>query len=209
MAMMTGASCAVADHSADLPKPDADIALGKPGEVRKAVLASGCFWCTQAVFEQIPGVTEVTSGYAGDTRANAVYQMVCSDTTKHAECVQVTYDASKVSYGRLLQVFFTTHDPTTLNRQGPDQGTQYRSAIFYADDEQKRVAGAYIKQLDAAKAFDKPIVTTLEPLVEFYSAEQYHQDYAKLNPFNPYIQRYATPKAQKAKAKFGEATTRP
>lgn len=207
--MALGTACSVGVVASDLPAPKEDIPLTQRPENRTAVLASGCFWCTQAVFEQIPGVSAVVSGYAGDSRDKAIYEIVSSHMTKHAECVQITYDASKVSYGHLLQVFFYTHDPTTLNRQGPDEGTQYRSAIFYTNDDEKRVAEAYIRQLDAAKVFAKPIVTTLEKLQPngFYSAEQYHQDYAKLHPFEPYIQRYALPKAQKAKAEFG--TTQP
>jgi peptide-methionine (S)-S-oxide reductase len=206
LAMMMGASCspAAGGGGAELPAPQQDIPLAEEPQKRTAVLASGCFWCTEVVFQQIPGVLEVVSGYAGDTREKATYQLVSGGQTKHAECVQVTYDASQISYGRLLQIFFATHDPTTLNRQGPDTGTQYRSAIFYADEQQKQVAEAYVRQLGEAKAFAGPIVTTLEPLNEFYAAEAYHQDYAKLNPFQPYIQRYALPKARKAREQFGE-----
>ena len=209
IAMVVGSACSVGVVGSDLPVPKEDIPLTSKSETRTAVLASGCFWCTQAVFEEIPGVSGVVSGYAGDSKDKALYGIVSSHTTNHAECVQVTYDASKVTYGHLLHVFFYTHDPTTKNRQGPDAGTQYRSAIFYENEDQKRVAEAYIKQLDEAKVFAKPIVTTLEKLPPngFYPAEQYHQDYAKLNPFQPYIQTYALPKAQKAKAKFG--TTQP
>ena len=209
MSALFGASCARPAHSSDLPAPRLDIRLTQESQSRQAVLANGCFWCSQAVFEEIPGVTKVVAGYSGDTKETAVYEIVCSHTTKHAEAVQITYDPSKVTYGRLLQVFFTTHDPTTLNRQGPDEGTQYRSAIFYANPEEKKIAAAYIQQLDAAKVFQKPIVTTLEPLTDFYAAEKYHQDYARLNPFQPYIQRYALPKAAKAKEKFGTPTTQP
>lgn len=209
IAMVVGSACSVGVVASDLPAPKEDIPLTSQSESRTAVLASGCFWCSQAVFEQIPGVSSVVSGYAGDSKDKAVYGIVSSHMTNHAECVQVTYDASKVTYGHLLQVFFYTHDPTTLNRQGPDEGTQYRSAIFYANDDQKRVAEAYIKQFNEAKVFAKPIVTSLEKLAPggFYPAEQYHQDYAKLNPFQPYIQRYAIPKAKKAREKFG--TTQP
>ena len=201
----TGVACSTA-AAGDLPQAKQDIALTATPELRKAVLASGCFWCSETVFEQVPGVTDVVSGYAGDTKGKATYDLVSGHGTKHAECVQITYDASKVTYGKLLQIFFTTHDPTTLNRQGPDEGSQYRSAIFVANDEEQRVAEAYIAQLGEAKAFDKPIVTTVERLAEFYPAEQYHQDYARLNPLQPYIQRYARPKAQKAKEKFGATT---
>lgn len=208
MALGFGASCSTG-HASDLPDPKVDLPLAQQTEQRTAVLASGCFWCTEAVYEQIPGVSDVVSGYAGDTKGKATYDLVCSDATNHAECVQVTYDASKVTYGHLLKVFFASHDPTTLNRQGPDAGKQYRSAIFYANDDERRVAQAYIQQLTEAKSFGRPIVTTLEKLQPngFYPAEQYHQDYARLNPFQPYIQRYATPKAQKAKEKFGQIPT--
>lgn len=209
MALGFGASCSIGAAAGDLPEPRQDIPLTQQPEQRTAVLASGCFWCTEAVFEQIPGVSDAVSGYAGDSKEKAVYEIVSSHMTNHAESVQVTYDASKVTYGHLLKVFFATHDPTTMNRQGPDEGKQYRSAVFYANEDERRVAEAYIKQLTEAKAFSKPIVTTLEKLQPngFYPAEQYHQDYAKLNPFQPYIQRYATPKAQKAKEKFGSPTT--
>lgn len=209
MAIIFGASCA-ASAAGHLPAPAVDIPLGSAGEQRTAVFAGGCFWCTEAVFQQIPGVVKVVSGYAGGTRETADYETVSTGRTDHAESIQITYDADKVTYGRLLQVFFSTHDPMTLNRQGPDSGRQYRSAVFYGDDDQKRVAEAYVRQLTEAKALPKPIVTTFEPLKEFYPAEAYHQDYARLNPFQPYIQRYAIPKAQKAKAEFGTApTTRP
>jgi peptide-methionine (S)-S-oxide reductase len=212
MAIIFGTSCATSVATGHLPAPATDIPLGKSGELRTAVFAGGCFWCTEAVFQQIPGVVKVVSGYAGGDRETADYETVSTGRTDHAESIQITYAADKVTYGRLLQVFFSTHDPMTLNRQGPDAGRQYRSAIFYADDGQKRVADAYVRQLTDAKAFSKPIVTTFEPLKDFYPAEVYHQDYAHLNPFQPYIQRYAIPKAQKAKAEFGvetRATTRP
>lgn len=210
MASLCGASCAVgagAGAGEKLPVPLEDIPLSQTSQQKQAVFASGCFWCSEAVFEQIPGVVSVLSGYAGDSQDTANYETVSSGQTNHAESVQISYDASKVTYGRLLQVFFSTHDPTTPNRQGPDTGRQYRSAIFYANDDEKRVAQAYVKQLETAKSFSRPIVTTFEPLKQFYPAEQYHQDYAKLNPFQPYIQRYAIPKAEKAKKLFGAPPT--
>lgn len=207
MGTFLGASCAVGKVPDVVPAAKEDIPLTGQSEQRKAVLASGCFWCTEAVFQQIPGVMQVVSGYAGDTKETANYEAVCSHQTNHAECVQVTYDASKVTYGRLLQAFFSSHDPTTLNRQGPDEGRQYRSAIFYGSEEEKRVAGAYIKQLDEAKVFGDAVVTSLEKLTEFYPAETYHQNYARSHPFQPYIERYALPKAAKAKKNFG--TTQP
>ena len=207
MAIIFGASCATSAGAGHLPAPAADIPLGKAGELRTAVFASGCFWCSEAVFQQIPGVTKVVSGYAGGTKETAKYETVSTGRTDHAESIQITYQSDKVTYGKLLQVFFTTHDPMTLNRQGPDSGRQYRSAVFYTDPDQKRVAEAYVRQLTDTKAFPKPIVTTFEPLKEFHPAEAYHQDYAHLNPFQPYIQRYAAPKAQKAKAEFGTPPT--
>lgn len=178
------------------PKPAIDLPAAKTGEVRTAVFAAGCFWCVEAVFEQIAGVREVTSGYAGGTKESAHYETVGAGKTDHAESVRVTYD-DKVTYGQLLRVLFTTHDPTTLDRQGPDHGRQYRSAIFYASEDEKKVAEAYIRQLDAAKVFPKPIVTKLEPLNGFYPAEGYHQDFVARNPDHPYVQMWSRPKLEK------------
>jgi peptide-methionine (S)-S-oxide reductase len=160
-----------------LPAPKIDVPKTEAGQTRQAVFAGGCFWCTEAVFEQLEGVTEVTSGYSGGDADTANYKAVCTGQTGHAEAIRITYDPAKLTFGELLRVHFATHDPTTLNRQGADKGTQYRSAIFYADDEEKHVAEAYIRQLDEAKVFSSPIVTTLEPLAAFYPAEEYHQDY--------------------------------
>jgi peptide-methionine (S)-S-oxide reductase len=194
---MFGLACERPTHAADdLPKPAIDIATKDSGD-QKAVFAGGCFWCTEAVFEQLKGVKDVVSGYAGGTKESADYETVSSGRTGHAESIQITYDPSKISYGELLRVFFTTHNPTTKDAQGPDHGHQYRSAIFYANEDQKKVAEAYIKQLTEAKAFDKPIVTTLEPLKAFYPAEDYHQDFVKRNPNQGYVQRFALPKVQK------------
>lgn len=180
----------------DFPLPTRD--LKQTGE-QHAVLAGGCFWCIEGVFERLPGVTDVVSGYAGDREELAKYEIVSSGRTRHAEAVQITYDASKISYGQLLKIFFSiAHDPTQLNRQGPDEGVQYRSAIFVTSDEERTVAQAYIKQLDDAKIFPSAIVTTIEPLEKFFVAEQYHQDYARLNPNQPYIVRTAQPKIEKA-----------
>ena len=190
------ASCDRSGH-AEVPKPQSDLPTTQPGATRTAVLAGGCFWCTEAVFEQLAGVSDVKSGYAGGTEATANYQAVCNGDTKHAEAIQITYDPAKISFGQLLRVFFATHDPTTKDRQGPDSGPQYRSAIFYASDDEKRVAEAYIKQLNEAKVFPSPIVTTLEPLNGFYSAEQYHQDYVRHHPDQPYIVQNALPKVEK------------
>jgi len=169
---------------ADFPAPIID----PPSPTQTAVLAGGCFWGVEAVFERLNGVTDVVSGYAGGQQSTAHYEVVGTGRTGHAESVQITYDPSVISYGKLLQVFFSVaHDPTQLNRQGPDQGTQYRSAIFYASDDQKRVAEAYIQQLTAAKVFKRPIVTQVTPLQGFYAAEDYHQDYIAHNPGNPYV----------------------
>ena len=197
-----------ADSSAVLPKPAVDLPAGdlKPGETRTAVLAGGCFWCVEAVYQQLKGVDKVTSGYAGGSKESANYEAVCNGDTGHAESVQITYDPSKISYGQLLRVFFAVIDPTTKNAQGPDHGTQYRSAIFYESDEQKKVAEAYIKQLTDAHSFDRPIVTTVEALKPggFYPAEFYHQNYAACNPNNPYIRAEAVPKVEKVRKKFPE-----
>lgn len=167
-----------------------------------AVFAGGCFWCTEAVFEQIKGVKEVTSGYTGGTVDSPTYDYVTSGKTGHAEAIQITYDPSVASYEDLLKVFFATHDPTQLNRQGPDVGTQYRSVVFYANQEQKQAAQGYIAKLKQDAAHAKPIVTTVEPLTKFWPAEAYHQDYARRNPDNPYIQQQALPKLDKLRVKF-------
>jgi methionine-S-sulfoxide reductase len=167
----------------------------------QAVLAGGCFWCTEAAFEQLQGVLDVQSGYAGGAKETADYRSVCSGTTGHAEVIRITYDLAKISYDKLLDVFFDAHDPTQLNRQGNDTGTQYRSAIFYASEEEKRAAEAKIRELTERKRFPKPIVTTLEPLTAFYPAEDYHQDYARLNPEQPYIQSVSFPKVCKVREK--------
>jgi methionine-S-sulfoxide reductase len=172
------------------------------------VLAGGCFWCTEAAFEQLAGVTDVTSGYAGGAKETANYKRVCGGDTGHAEVIKVTYDPTVISLDTLLNVFFDAHDPTTLNRQGADVGTQYRSAIFYADDAQKQAAEAKIKELTEKKKFSAKIVTTLEPLVEFFPAEDCHQGYAQLNPDQPYIQGAAIPKVCKIRAKYADLIQR-
>jgi methionine-S-sulfoxide reductase len=168
---------------------------------KTAVLAGGCFWCTEAAFEQLEGVLDVTSGYIGGSRETANYRTVCGGDTGHAEAIRITYDPAKISYETLLDVFFDAHDPTQLDRQGNDVGTQYRSAVFYADDDERQRAEAKIRALHDKHAFPGPIVTTLEPLGEFYPAEDYHQDYARLNPEQPYIQSVSTPKVCKVRAK--------
>jgi peptide-methionine (S)-S-oxide reductase len=185
-------------RAADFPDPAIDVKASSGPQT--AVLAGGCFWCTEAVYEIIEGVSDVISGYTGDTKETAKYDIVSTGRTKHAEAVLITHDPKVMSYGQLLKIFFSVaHDPTTLNRQGPDVGSQYRSAIFYTNDEQKRVAEAYIKQLNEAKVFSSPIVTQVAPLEKFYTAEGYHQNYASLNRANPYIVNVSDPKVEKLK----------
>lgn len=183
----------------DLPGP----AAGETG-TRTAVLAMGCFWCAEGVFERVEGVLEVKSGYAGGTAADADYHKVSDGATGHAESIRITYDPRRISYGQLLRVFFTTHDPTTKDRQGPDWGHQYRSAIFYETPEQRAVAQDYIAQLGAAGSFSRPIVTTLEPLTAFYNAEAYHQDYIKNHPGDRYVQMWFPAKEKKLREHLPE-----
>lgn len=178
------------------PAVDAAPARGK----QTAVFAGGCFWCTEAVFEIVNGVSDVVSGYAGGTKDTARYETVSTGRTGHAEAILITYEPAVVSYGQLLKIFFSVaHDPTSLNRQGADVGPQYRSAIFYATEEQRRVAQAYIDQLNAAHVFPNPIVTELAPLTKFYTAEAHHQDFAARNPAYPYIVHVSDPKVLKLK----------
>jgi methionine-S-sulfoxide reductase len=172
------------------------------------VLAGGCFWCTEAAFEQLAGVLDVTSGYVGGSADTANYKAVCGGDTVHAEAIRITYDPAQISHNQLLDVFFDAHDPTQLNRQGNDVGTQYRSAIFYSSGEEKLAAEAKIRQLNESKHFPRPIVTTLEPLGEFFPAEDYHQDYARQNPDQPYIQSVSIPKVCKVRAKYPQLIER-
>ena len=167
-------------------------------------LAGGCFWCLEAVFEQLRGVTKVVSGYSGGHVPNPSYEAVCTGTTGHAEVVQVTFDPDELSYRDLLGVFFTLHDPTTLDRQGGDVGTQYRSAIFYHDDEQRRAAEEVVRELEAEHVFDDPIVTRIEPLKAFYPAEEYHREYYRRNPNQPYCRAVIAPKVAKLRSKYLE-----
>ena len=198
MLMLWGAAIMTA---AEFPDPAVDV-KPKTGK-QTAVLAGGCFWCTEAVFQLMDGVEDVISGYAGGTQETAKYDVVSTGRTGHAESILITYDPAKVSYGQLLKIFFSiAHDPTSLNRQGADIGPQYRSAIFYADEEQKKVAEAYIKQIDAAHVLSKPIVTQVVPLEKFYTAEGYHQDYADRNRSNPYIVHVSDPKVEKLKKMY-------
>jgi peptide-methionine (S)-S-oxide reductase len=185
-----------------VPAPKVDDALAaKPGR-ETAIFAGGCFWGTQTVFEHVRGVLKVTAGYAGGSAQTATYDQVTTETTKHAESVEVVFDPSKITYGTLLQVFFAIHDPTTLNRQGRDVGTSYRSAIFTTSDDQRRIAAAYIAQLTAARVFSRDIVTEVTPSPGFYRAEEYHQDYAMNNPDNPYILVCDRPKLETLKTQF-------
>jgi peptide-methionine (S)-S-oxide reductase len=187
----------------DFPDPAMDTPRANSPSEKTAVLAGGCFWCVEAVFRELRGVTSVRSGYAGGTAATANYRTVCGGATNHAEAIEIRYDASQTTFGQLLKIHFSiAHDPTHLDRQGNDVGRQYRSAIFYADDEQKRVAETYIRQLNDARVFTQPIVTTLEPWETFYVAEEYHQDYAARNPDQPYIAYIAQPKVEKLRKNF-------
>ena len=186
--------------AAELPKPNLDLPAEKAGKPATAVLAGGCFWCTEAVFEQLAGVSEVVAGYAGGTKETADYQHY--HESNHAEVIRITYDPAKITYGELLRVLFTVIDPTTKDGQHPDYGHQYRSAVFYANDDQKRVAEAYIQQLNEAKSFNKPIATTVEPLNAFYPAEDYHQHYVTKNPDDPYVLSWSKPKVQKTREHF-------
>jgi peptide-methionine (S)-S-oxide reductase len=197
-------ACSTPTHADKLPQPEQDLPLAEEKQMRTAVFAGGCFWCVEAVFEALRGVDDAISGYAGGTAETANYQAVSGGRTDHAEVVQITYDASQITYGQLLRVHFATHDPTTRDRQGPDTGRQYRSAVFYANEDEKRVAEAYIEQLNEAKTFSRPIVTTLEPLTRFHPAEEYHQDFAARNPEHPYIRAWSTPKLEKLREKFPE-----
>jgi peptide-methionine (S)-S-oxide reductase len=195
--------------TSNFPDPINDPSVESAGP-QTAVLAGGCFWCTEAVFLQIAGVEKVVSGYSGGEQATANYEAVCSGRTGHAEAIQITYDPRQISYGQLLKIFFSVaHDPTQLNRQGNDRGTQYRSAIFYSSPEQKQIAEAYIKQLDQARVFNAPIATVVTPLEAFYPAEGYHQNYCSLNPHNPYVMGVAVPKVEKTKKQFGEMLKEP
>jgi len=202
-----GAALAV-DRS-QVPDPKLDVMPGEtgPGEAATestAVLAGGCFWCTEAVFQKLDGVLEVTSGYSGGSESSADYEAVSTGATDHAEAIRIRFDPRRISYGQLLKVFFAVaHDPTQVNRQGNDRGRQYRSAVFYANDAQREVAEAYIKQLTEAKTFIDPIATEVVPLDAFYDAERYHQNYAEQHPEQSYIAYVAQPKVEKLRKDFG------
>ena len=199
----TTACTAKANPAAAMPEPAVDAPRASVPSQQTAVLSGGCFWGVQAVFQHVKGVISATSGYSGGSKKTAEYEIVSTGETGHAESVQIVYDPSQITYGELLRVFFSVaHDPTQLNRQGPDEGTQYRSSIFYNNDEQKRIAEAYIAQLDSAKVFPRPIVTKVVPLQAFYQAEPYHQNYAALHPNQPYIMFNDAPKVDHLRQEF-------
>lgn len=198
-----GVGLASAQEGIALPAPALDEPAAMAAKTETAILAGGCFWGVQGVFQHVEGVSNAVSGYAGGAADTAQYERVTSGATGHAESVRITYDPAKISYGRILQIYFSVaHDPTQLNRQGPDRGTQYRSALFPVNDEQAKVAKAYIDQLGQAKLFDAEIVTRIEPNHAFYPAEDYHQDYLTLNPTQPYIVYNDLPKVENLKRLF-------
>ena len=207
LVLLAGTVACTAGNASSVAVPDPVVdasKAAKPGQ-QTAVIAGGCFWGIQAVFQHVKGVVSATSGYSGGEARTAEYEVVSTGETGHAESVKITYDPSQISYGELLRVFFSVaHDPTQLNRQGPDDGTQYRSVIFYGNDEQKKIAEAYIAQLDKAKVFSRPIVTQVVPLKAFYPAEAYQQDYATRHPNEPYIVYNDAPKVVQLRQQFPE-----
>src|SRR5579859_1729069 len=207
-ALVTITACNAKANPAAVPAPVQDASRAAAPGQQTAVLSGGCFWGVQAVFQHVKGVISATSGYSGGSARTAEYETVSTGETGHAESVQIVYDPSQITYGELLRVFFSVaHDPTQLNRQGPDEGTQYRSAIFYANDEQKNIAEAYIAQLDKAGVFSRKIVTQVAPLQGFYAAEAYHQNYAALHPYQPYIVYNDAPKVKHLRQEFPELYT--
>ena len=209
LAALGATACnAKASPSATVPAPVQNASLAAAPGQQTAVLSGGCFWGVQAVFQHVKGVISATSGYAGGSAKTAEYEIVSTGETGHAESVQIVFDPSQITYGELLRVFFSVaHDPTQLNRQGPDEGSQYRSSIFYSSDEQKRIAEAYIAQLDQAKIFPRPIVTKVVALQAFYPAEAYHQNYATLHPNQPYIVFNDAPKVEHLRQQFPDLYT--
>lgn len=202
-ALIAMVACNAVNATVRIPDPIIDEPLAAAKSEQSVVVAGGCFWGIQAVFQHVKGVISATSGYSGGESKTANYEMVSSGRTGHAESVKIIYDSSQISFGQILKVFFSVaHDPTQLNRQGPDTGTQYRSAIFYSNEEQKRIAKAYIDQLDQAKAFDRQIVTQVTALSAFYKAEDYHQDYAMKHPDEPYIRIHDLPKIANLRKEF-------
>lgn len=199
--LIIGNSCAQKSKTIKDKNMTKESTADKSG-LQLATFGSGCFWCTEAVFQNVEGVEKVESGYSGGSVKNPTYKEVCSGLTGHAEVIQLTYDPKKVSYDELLEIFWKTHDPTTLNKQGADTGTQYRSAIFYHNDEQKKLAESYKVKLDNSGAFDRPIVTEITPFLVFYKAEDYHQNYFNLNGDAPYCSYVIQPKIEKFKKVF-------
>jgi peptide-methionine (S)-S-oxide reductase len=201
--------CAIARSKVAFPDPAIDIPASAAQGKQTAVLAGGCFWGVEAVFEHLKGVTDVVSGFAGGDKSTAHYETVSTGKTGHAESVKITYNPAQITYGQLLKVYFSVaHNPTELNRQGPDTGTQYRSAIFYMNDDQKKVAEAYIQQLENAKVFSRPIVTQVVPFQGFYAAESYHQHYLDRNPTSPYIMYNDLPKLAQLKKQYPQMCKR-
>jgi peptide-methionine (S)-S-oxide reductase len=202
-------ACSAGDRAAiSIPGPAVDAALSSAPDQQTAVVSGGCFWGIQAVFQHVKGVISSTSGYSGGEATTAKYEVVSTGETGHAESVKIVYDPSKITYGQLLRIFFSVaHDPTQLNRQGPDTGTQYRSSIFYGNDEQKRIAESYIAQLDKSKVFPSAIVTQVVPLKAFYAAEAYHQNYAERHPDNMYIVFNDAPKVAHLREQFPDLYT--
>lgn len=194
-------SCAQKDNSVKTKK-DSKMNASTSLTLDTATFGTGCFWCTEAIFQQLDGVEKVTSGYSGGTVTNPTYEEVCSKTTGHAECLNIVYDPKKISFDELLEIFWQVHDPTTLNRQGADVGPQYRSVIFWHNEEQRAKASKYKTELDKSGAFDKPIVTTLEKFTVFYPAEAYHQNYYRNNPGQGYCQFVIRPKVEKFEKVF-------
>lgn len=203
LAALAAACGAVGAQSTAIPAPAVDVPLATTSSASRLVVAGGCFWGVEAVFEHVRGVIGATSGYSGGTADSATYDIVSSGRTRHAESVAISYDPSRITLGQLLQVFFSVaHDPTEVDKQGPDHGPQYRSAIFFATPDQERIARAYIAQLDAAKVFRAPIATEIARLDRFYPAEPEHQDFARLNPQHPYIRTWDAPKVASLRAIF-------
>jgi peptide-methionine (S)-S-oxide reductase len=205
LCMATTIACHASSAAVKLPNPVADEPLSKSKSAEIVVLAGGCFWGIQSVFEHVKGVSSATAGYSGGSASTAQYETVSTGQTGHAESVRVVYDPSQVSFGQILKVFFSVaHDPTELNRQGPDEGTQYRSVIFYSSEDQRRIAQAYVDQLNGVKVFARPIVTQIAALKAFYPAESYHQDYAENHPNEPYIAINDLPKLDHLKQTLPE-----
>lgn len=200
LAFLSLTSCANKKNNISSTLPPSPVMLAANADT--VTFANGCFWCTEAIFQQVEGVISVESGYSGGHLKNPTYEQIGTGATGHAECLNIVYDSSKISYDELLEIFWETHDPTTLNRQGNDVGPQYRSAIFYRNEKQRSVAEAYIKKLNSSGAYDKPIVTTLEPMTKFYKAENYHQNYYKRNGSEPYCRYVIKPKMDKFQKVF-------